>query len=161
VACQDEATFGLLPAISAGWARRGSRPVAKTNHACKCINVFGARSKTAFVFSFSKKKSGRRFVRFLGLLVARWNRVCLFVDNAPWHRGPVVKEFCRRHRKTFRLVYFPKYSPELNPVEPCWKPGRKALSNRVVRSIASARYRLYKTFNNRFLLPKMFGYFSD
>ena len=160
IACLDEATFGLIPNIVRGWARRGSRPVAIHNFQHKWTNVFGARSKRSFVFSFSKKKNQRVFIEFLKKLVKRWGKLCLFIDGAPYHRGKRVKAFAKGRRKTIKLVYFPKYSPDINPIEQCWKPARKVLGNRLVKSIPAMKYHLCKTFGNRFFLPKMFDYLS-
>lgn len=161
VGCQDEATFGLIPNVVRGWARRGSRPGAPQNYQHEYINVFGARTKRTFVFSFSKKKTQREFVAFLRKLSRRWGKVCLFVDNAPGHKGKIVNEFLKTHRRSFRLVRFPKYCPELNPVEPCWKPARKAAGNRLMISLPAMKYHLRKVFNENLLMPKMFNYLSD
>jgi len=161
VGCEDEATFGLLPIIQRGWYRKGGHPVVVVNSKNECTNVFGARSQCSFVFAFSKRKNQKAFVRFLGKLLLRWGRVCLFVDNGPCHHGAILNEFLASHKKTLRLFYFPTYSPELNPVEPCWKPGRKALSNRVLLSMPSAKYHLCKVFDNEASMPKMFKYLSN
>jgi len=161
VAAQDEAIFGLIPIISRGWAVRGSRPVANMNFRHDCINVLGARSQKAFVFSFCKRKNKRRFVRFLTLLLRRWGRVFLIIDNAPWHGGKEVQEFLQRHSKTFKILYLPRRTPELNPVEQCWKPARRSLANRLLRTLPAAQYHLRKTFGNPILLPRMFRYLSN
>ena len=158
---QDEATFGLIPLIARGWAKRGSRPVVKINHANTCTNVFGARSTKSFVFSFTKKKRQKEFIRFLEKLRRRWNKFILIVDNAKAHKGKKVKKYLLQHKKTVKLDFFPKCSPEENPTEQCWKPGRKILSNRVLPSLAAAKYHLIKTFNNTKELPKMFQYLRD
>lgn len=161
VACLDEATYGLIPNIVRGWARRGSRPVAIHNFKHEWTNVFGARSKRVFVFSFSKKKNQKVFIEFLKKLVKRWGKICLFIDGAPYHDGKRVKEFAKGRRKTIKLIRFPKYTPSLNPIEQCWKPARKVLGNRLVKSVPAMKYHLRKTFGDRSLLPKMFGYLSD
>jgi len=161
IACQDEATFGLIPHVARGWARKGTRPTASMNYQYKSTHVNGARTKRSFVFGFTKKQTQRSFVGFLKALMKRWNRVCLFVDNAPWHKGRIVDSFLGEHRKTFKLMYFPKYSPELNPVEPCWKPARRVLANRLVRSVPAMQHHLRKVFGNPSLLPKMFHYLTD
>lgn len=161
VGCEDEATFGLLPIIQRGWSRKGSRPIVVVNSKNECTNVFGARSKRSFVFIFSKRKNQKTFVRFLVKLGLRWRRICLFVDNGPCHHGAVVDEFLCSHKKTFRIFYFPKYSPQLNPVEQCWKPARKELSNRVLLSMSSAKYHLCKVFDSKDFMPNMFKYLSN
>ena len=161
VAAQDEATFGLIPLVARGWARRGSQPVVFINHKNVCTNVFGARSKRGFVYSFAKRKRQRDFVKFLHKLLSRWNRVLLFVDNGPAHHGKIVDDFCRRHKKSLRIEYFPAFTPELNPIEQCWKPARKALANRVLRTLPAAQYHLRKTFDNPKAMPKIYDYLRD
>ncbi len=158
---QDEATFGLIPLIKRGWARRGSHPFVKINHANVCTNVFGARSSKSFVYSFSKKKRQREFIIFLEKLQKRWGRFLLFVDNAKAHKGAKVRAYLQKHKKTIKLDYFPKCTPEENPTEQCWKPARSALANRVVPSLNAAKYHLRKTFDNKKELPKMFQYLRD
>jgi len=161
IAAEDEATFGLLPTVVRGWAKKGSQPVAVVNYQYDKTNVFGARSAKAFVFQFSKKKTQRTYVKFLRKLQKRWGRVCLFVDNARWHQGKTVDQFLRTHPRTFKIFHLPKYSPELNPVEPCWKPARRKLGNRLLHTIPTMEYHLRKVFNNPKTMPKMFKYLSD
>ena len=125
------------------------------------ISVMGARSKRHFVFSFCKRKTKKRFVRFLRVLRQRWGRAFLIIDSAPWHRGREVAAFLKANRRTFRVMYFPLYTPELNPVEQCWKPARKALSNRLLHTLQAAQYHLRKTFGNAKAMPKMFKYLQN
>jgi hypothetical protein len=113
------------------------------------------------VFLFSEKKNQEAFVRFLDKLLRRWGRVCLFVDDGSCHYGVIVGEFLSLHRKTFRLFYFSMYLPQVNLVGQCWKPVRKALSNRVLLSLPSAKYHLCREFGSVGFLPEMFKYLSD
>jgi len=161
IGCEDEATFGLLPIIKRGWARKGSHPIITINSKNLCTNVFGARSRYSFVFTFAERKNQKTFVKFLNKLLKRWGRVFLLVDNGPCHHGKIVDKFLRDHKKTFRIAYFPKYSPDLNPVEQCWKPARKELSNRLLPSLPSAKYHIGKVFNQSSFMPKMFKYLSN
>ena len=161
IGCEDEATFGLLPIIKRGWAKKGSHPIVTINSKNVCTNVFGARSKYSFVFAFSKRKNQKAFVRFTDKVLRRWGKVLLFVDNGPCHHGKIVDKFLNSHKKTFRLVNFPTYSPDLNPVEQCWKPARKELSNRLLPSLPAAKYHLERVFNNYSLMPKIFKYLSN
>jgi transposase len=142
-------------------AQEGSRLAVVVNSRNECTNVFGARSKRSFVFSFSKRKNQKAFVGFLEKVLMRWGRVCLVVDNGPCHHGAILDEFLVSHWKTLRIVYFQKYSPELNPVEQCWKPARKRLSNRVLLSLPAAKYHLCMAFEDELSMPKMFEYLSN
>jgi hypothetical protein len=161
VGTQDEATFGLIPLIMRGWARRGSHPFVKINHKNVCTNVFGARSKKSFVYFFRKKKRQKQFIEFLELLRKRWREYLLFVDGAKAHGGKKVQAYLEKHKKSIKLEYFPKCSPEMNPTEQCWKPGRNALANRVLPSLNAAKYHLQKTFDDQKTMPKMFKYLRD
>jgi transposase len=161
IAAEDEATFGLLPAVVRGWARKGRRPIAYVDYKYDRTHVFGARSTKTFIFQFSKTKNQTTYVKYLWKLLKRWGRVCLFNDNAPWHKGVIVEEFKARHQRTLKLVRFPKYAPELNPVEPCWKPARRKIGNRLLHAIPTMTYHLRKVFTNPKTMPKMFKYLSD
>lgn len=158
MAAEDEATFGLIPVVTRGWGRKGSRPVAIINHAHKYTNVFGARSRHAFVFMFSPKKNQKAFLKFCDKLLGRWHKVFLFVDGARAHKGANVEKFLKAHKKTFKIGYFPKYTPELNPAEQCWKAGRKGAANRLLMNMPAMKYHLRKTFDDKKSLPKMFRY---
>ena len=85
----------------------------------------------------------------------------MFVDDGSCHYGVMVGEFLSLHRKTFRLFYFPVYLLQVNLVGQCWKPARRALSNRVVLLLLSAKYRLRTEFDRGVFLPKMFKYLSN
>ncbi len=158
MAAEDEATFGLIPIVSRGWAIKGSKPIAVINHAHKYTNVFGARSRYAFVFMFSPKKNQKAFLKFCNILLKRWHKIFLFVDGARAHKGANIEKFLKKHKKTFKISYFPKYTPELNPTEQCWKVGRKCISNRLLMNMPAMKYRLSKTFGNKRSLPIMFRY---
>jgi len=161
VGAEDEATFGLLPNVTRGWARKGSRPTAPINFQRKYTNVFATRTKLGFVYTFSKKKKQKDFIRHCNQVKKRHKKIILFVDNGPCHKGKLVDAFLAAHRKTFRIFRFPKYCPELNPVEQCWKPGRKDLANRPLRTVAGVKYRLQKIFGTPKNMPKMYGYLRD
>mgnify|MGYP001608230870 FL=1 len=158
---QDEATFGLIPIITRAWARKGSHPFVKINHKNECTNVFGARSSKSFVYFFRKKKRKKQFIEFLEILRKRWGKYLLFVDNAKAHKGAKVKAYLKKHKTTVKLEFFPKCSPEENPTEQCWKPGRQALANRVIPSLSMAKYHLRRKFDNEKAMPKMFKYLRD
>ena len=159
--CEDEATFGLLPNVMRGWARRGSRPIAPINFQRKYTNVFATRTQRCLVYSFSKKKKQKQFVAHCKQALKRFGRLVLFVDSGPCHGGKLVRAFLASRRKCFRLFRFSKYSPELNPTEQCWKPARKDLANRALQTVEGVKYRLRNVFNNPKNMPKMYEYLRD
>jgi len=44
----------------------------------------------------------------------------IIMDNATFHKSEKVKELIES--KNCFLLYLPKYSPDLNPIEHCWYP---------------------------------------
>jgi transposase len=65
--------------------------------------------------------------------------VVLTIDNAPWHRGPLVAEALKEnpHLESYRL---PSYSPRLNLIERFWKRlRRRATHNRLFDTIADLK----------------------
>jgi hypothetical protein len=66
-------------------------------------------------------------------------RVVLTIDNAPWHRGPLIQEALAEnpHLELYRL---PSYSPQLNVIERFWKKlRRRATHNRLFDTIADLK----------------------
>ena len=161
VSCLDECTVSLSPILRKGWALKGSRPVAKINHSRYRFHIIGARTKNTFVFRFIAKQNQRTVLRFLKKLVKRFPKLVLFVDNATWHKGKRIIRFIRRRKRTLRVLFFPKYSPELNPVEQHWKMLKNKLGNKCLRSVSTTKYHTNNILKRKDLMPKMFHYFSN
>lgn len=59
-------------------------------------------------------------------------RICLIWDNAPWHRGELIREKLKKHHylANFHLIAFPSYAPDTNPVEHVWKYAKDRIAHR-------------------------------
>jgi len=57
---------------------------------------------------------------------ARTPRIFIVLDNARIHTASAVKR--RAEELKISLVYLPPYSPDLNPIEFCWKDMKRELS---------------------------------
>jgi DDE superfamily endonuclease len=71
--------------------------------------------------------------------VSAYPLVIITIDNAPWHRGPVVGHVLATypHLQLYRL---PSYSPQLNVIERLWRVlRRRATHNRLFASMAMLR----------------------
>lgn len=55
-------------------------------------------------------------------------KLVIFWDNAGWHRGSEVQNWIAQDQNT-ETVYFPPYTPDLNPQEHVWKAGRSNVSH--------------------------------
>ena len=55
------------------------------------------------------------------------------LDNLPAHKYPEVEQaVCAAG---CRLLFLPRYSPEYNPIEPCWSKVKNELRTRAARSL--------------------------
>jgi hypothetical protein len=88
---------------------------------------------------------------------ARFPRVVLTIDNALWHRGPLIAEALAEnpHLEFYRM---PSYSPQLNVIERFWKKlRRRATHNRLFDEIADLKssvrnsLRYFQTVKSRLL----------
>lgn len=55
------------------------------------------------------------------------------MDNLSPHKAPAVRE--RLEGAGLRLLYLPRYSPELSPIEPCWSKVKERLRAGAARTI--------------------------
>jgi len=63
------------------------------------------------------------FKHFLRTLFGKLNRkkkYLLVLDNVGYHKTSCIKNFVQEH-SNIRVEYLPPYSPELSPIETCWK----------------------------------------
>jgi transposase len=74
---------------------------------------------------------------------SRFPRVVIIVDNAPWHRGALIKAVLKDlpHLEFYRL---PSYCPDLNISERLWKIlRRRATHNRLFETMKALRHALH------------------
>jgi transposase len=134
----DEHRIGLKPIIRRMWAPKGQRPIALGHHRYKWLYV------TAFVqptsgetFWYVSNGISKPFFAALLALFAheagagRDRIIVLGLDNAGWHTEPNLAV-----PDGIRLVYLPRYSPELQPAEHLWPVLDEPLANRYFATLA-------------------------
>jgi hypothetical protein len=106
--------------------RRPGHPTAKE---CMLLRFVQGRPLSAVTIDFLKwscQKLARQRVKVLALI---W-------DNAPWHISKVVRTWIRTHTQQAKgagrgvrivMCYLPSKSPWLNPIEPKWMHGKRAI----------------------------------
>ena len=52
----------------------------------------------------------------------------LILDNAGFHKTSCVKSLVKEHSDWIVVEHIPPYSPELNPIETCWKVTKNAVT---------------------------------
>jgi hypothetical protein len=175
---QDEARFQMVPTLTATLGVKGHRPVVGTRDCKDVLYVFAvlnlltgavhANTLESLQAANRKKKESktRRMQRafadhlqHVGRVYSEeeFKRVVLTIDNAPWHRGPLIDEALAEnpHLEFYRM---PSYSPPLNVIERFWKKlRRRATHNRLFDAIADLKesvrnsLRYFQTVRGRLL----------
>ena len=96
------------------------------------IKLLGAVSDTdeSFFLPCEANFNSDTTVRLLDALQTEFGeKICVVLDNASYFTANAVQEFVEG--TPIELCYLPRGSPELNPVEECWKKLNQALGNRL------------------------------
>jgi hypothetical protein len=150
----------MVPTLTATLGVKGHRPVVGTRDCKDVLYVFAVlnlisgalHTNTLESLQAANRKSGESKTRRLQRAFAahlrhvgrmypqeRFGRVVLTIDNAPWHRGPLINAALAEnpHLEFKRL---PSYSPQLNPIERFWKVlRRRATHNRLFDTLADLK----------------------
>jgi hypothetical protein len=150
----------MVPTLAATLGVKGQRPVVGTRDCKDVLYVFAVlnlisgavHSNTLESLQAQNRKSKdsktRRMqhafadhLRHVGQMYPKEEnkRVVLTIDNAPWHRGPLIQE-AMRENPHLELYPLPSYSPQLNVIERFWKKlRRRATHNRLFDAIADLK----------------------
>lgn len=113
------ACYGLL-------VRRSGHPTAKERMLLRFVDGRPVSAVTIDFLKWSCQSLARQRVKVLALI---W-------DNAPWHISKVVRTWIRTHNQQAKrtgqgvrivVCYLPSKSPWLNPIEPKWMHGKRAI----------------------------------
>jgi transposase len=77
-------------------------------------------------------------IRFLRALQDEFGeKIHVLLDNASYFKSQQVRDFVQETQ--IEVTYFPRGSPDLNPVEECWRQLKRTLGNRFFTSIDELR----------------------
>ena len=128
----DEASFQLMTGYKRIWFLKGEKPKMAFFWSNKKLVVFGAlTSSSRFYYDFYVAQNSLTFCFFLRNLLAWLNpskKYVFILDNAGFHKTNVVKDMLEEQAKWIAVEYLPPYSPELNPIETCWKVTKNAVT---------------------------------
>jgi len=128
----DEASFQLNTDYKRIWFLKGKKPKRAFFWSNKKLTVFGAlTSSSKFYYDFYIAQNSLTFSFFLKDFFA-WldssKKYVLILDNAGFHKTDCVKSLLETQNKWIAVEYIPPYSPELNPIETCWKVTKNAVT---------------------------------
>ena len=128
----DEASFQLTTSYKRIWFLKGEKPKRAFFWSNKKLTVFGAlTSSSKFFYEFYNSQNSFTFSCFLENLFA-WldprKKYVFIMDNAGFHKTNIVRDLFEEHKKEIIIEFIPPYSPELNPIETCWKVTKNAVT---------------------------------
>lgn len=120
--------------------RRGQRKLIDGAGTSQYLHVFGAYNwRTARVDSLTaRRKNSETFIAFLEQLYRAYphQHLILVMDNASYHHSRAVQAALDLMADRLLVVWLPKYSPFLNPIERFWLHFKNlAVANRLHRSL--------------------------
>jgi len=98
--------------------------------------VIGFRKK-------SKKEDVRSFLKRIRKANPK-GRIILILDNFSSHKSRMVRDCAEK--LNIILVYLPKYSPDLNPIEYIWKDVKREISKTFIKNLDKMKRVISKKF---------------
>lgn len=129
----DEASFHLETTYRRIWFPRGETPRGAFFWSSKKLITFGAlTSSHKFYYDFYIAQNSLTFMHFLRELFKTFEekkKYVLIMDNVGFHKTQCVKNLIAGYAPRIRVEHIPPYSPELNPIETCWKVTKNSVTN--------------------------------
>lgn len=123
----DEVKFQLEPDYKRIWFPKGEKPQGAFFWSSKKLLTFGAlTSDHNFFYEFYDSQNSLIFRHFLRKFIKTLdsdNKYVFILDNVGYHKTQTVLNLLNEF-SFIKVEYLPTYSPELNPIETCWKVSK-------------------------------------
>ncbi len=159
----DEAGFQLETNYKRIWFPRGEKPKRAFFWSNKKLIVFGAlTSSSEFYYEFYDSQNSLMFRHFLRSLFD-WlkpnKKYVIILDNAGFHKTNCVKSLLEEYSPWIVVEHIPPYSPELNPIETCWKVTRNNVTkSQYFKTIDTMQEALEDFWNTHIFTQKFMRY---
>lgn len=141
------------------WFPAGDRTTLPYWSESEAITFLGAVSDTqeTFFAEVSDRFTSDITVHFLQALQDEFGeKLHVVLDNAPYFASNQVKEFIEESQ--LEVTYFPTGSPDLNPVEECWRQLKRSLGNRFFQNLEELRTDAFEALE-AVSVPRLYDYF--
>ena len=159
----DEASFQLATDYKRVWFLKGKKPKRAFFWSNKKLTVFGAlTSSSKFYYDFYVAQNSITFSFFLENLFAwldRSKKYVLILDNASFHKTNIVRDTFEERKNWIAVEFIPPYSPELNPIETCWKVTKHAVTkSQHFEAIDAMQEKLEEFWHTHIFMQKFMHY---
>lgn len=128
----DEVKFQLEASYKRIWFPKGEKPKGAFFWSSKKLLTFGAlTSSHKFFYDFYDAQNSLTFRCFLRRFIktlSRRKKYVFILDNVGYHKTDPVRNLLAEYKSFISIGYLPPYSPELNPIETCWKVTKNAVT---------------------------------
>jgi len=130
------------------------------NGSTQNTNVYGAYTLDGkFHYKFVERQLAITTVKFFERLRKIYKRIIFVLDRARWHTAKHVIEYVEKFGGDIQLIFFPKTSPDANPVEECWRQTRNNVTaNRAFSSCKILKQELRREWNRQKFKHKSINY---
>ena len=159
----DEVSFQLATNYKRIWFLKGEKPKGVFFWSNKKIITFGALTSIhKFYYDFYNSQNSLTFRSFLRNLFS-WldpnKKYVLILDNAGWHKTQCVISLLEEQKEWIKVEHIPPYSPELNPIETCWKVTKNAVTkSHYFKTIEAMQDALEEFWNKHFFKQNFMRY---
>ena len=126
--------------LSGGWIRTGTNKPVKTGASRTRVNLLGAINLTDLTMTCKTYETinSESISDFMVTLkqVYPGKKIHLILDRGPYNRS--AKTFAQAKKLAVDIHLLPPYSPNLNPIERCWKVMNEKVRNNVFFHSAKA-----------------------
>lgn len=126
----DQTRRRLQTDLGHGWFKRGERAILEVSEQWEATKLLGALSEhgeTKF-YRCQSNFTSEVTIHFLQALQKDFGeKLIVVLDNAPYFASKKVQQFA--DDVDIELCYLPRYSPQMNPVEECWRQLNLRLKN--------------------------------
>lgn len=132
ILCEDEMKLSTQTSFQKIWLPEGEYPKVEVSGTRKSKSIYGflnlkTGNEHAFVTEWQNMYITKEQLQKIRLIYPK-QKLLIIWDGPGSHRGKEVTQFVERDGR-IELIFFPPYTPELNPQEHVWKDGRKEVSN--------------------------------
>jgi transposase len=135
------------------WALKGRTPIITSSGSWKRLTLSGViitdprgTSPRLFLRSIAGNMNTTETLRLLKELKRhmRGRKLLLIWDGLPAHRAKVVTAYIQTQQRWLRVVRFPSYAPEVNPIEYLWAVMKKKYLGSCTPELAAIGRELHK-----------------
>ena len=126
-------------------------------------NVYGAYTLTGkFHYKFVERQISQKTIAFFERLRKIYKKIVFIIDKACWHTSKAVENYIQQHKENIKVFFFPTATPEMNPVEECWRQTRNTITaNTAFDTVQDLKKALRSSWNKQMFQHKIINYLGS